>query len=866
MYFIDFLFFIFFSLFFDEINTNSNNFEYFIQQNDLNKEDLKKLSLTNNLKTILKEINSTCINKLMNIYKSIEELEKIYEGSSKGFIDMSSFSTCIGDENNTFYSIYPQYSSEALENITVLDNDNFDEHIWIFGVCIRKNICNSTDIKQIFGSANEIFNNTFKLYNKDNINVDDFVELRESYKEFSKAFINLFPFAFILIQILFMIFKIIPVKLYSCCLRKKYISEFNKDKRKSTADKVLNFFALDRHIELKIKKCFSFSEIIDDISYSRKNKLFKDEDLTYIRGIKVLGLIFLVFGFSFMILYNYPLCLSEKEEREKFLRSVGASLLIISFRLSPALILSSSGYSLCYKFLNFLDKKLSNIYTYNFEENNDDESSLNYNYRIELNYKKKDRKNTSSTNGDNSLRKTQSDIDSKESSKSYEDTLGIKFYNGDIAKKSLNIIFKGQKINEKLLLSETSTNEIPCSVFFGFVFRQIHKFFCMFIGFDIFEYAFPILLVLIGKSPLMNYIYQTFFLKLAHPKIDFLFVGHFMELFDDEDNIMRLFFIPISEFNFFIICSIIIFICYKKNLRLDIIIIILSFISVALKIVYILIYLEPRNPGMLYTNTRYQKFFFNPLFNFDFYLIGMFFGIINYAVQNGITKKESLIKKRSFVKIPLYFLKKRDYHKGLNYLNFIFLLILMLTSLVIVPILFSINLESIIKKNKPDISFLIFSLIDIELFIISFYFLLLSSYISGRNIFSDIFNSHISSYGQKLSYWMSLTTPSVAYLIVYQNEANFNLSFFMVIFYGSIILFIAGIFSVILFITVEMPYKKLIKLFFNISAEINKVFLEEEINEEPSNNIGIINAIETLNEDEIHNNKEINGDDNNTED
>ena len=113
---------------------------------------------------------------------------------------------------------------------------------------------------------------------------------------------------------------------------------------------------------------------------------------------------------------------------------------------------------------------------------------------------------------------------------------------------------------------------------------------------------------------------------------------------------------------------------------------------------------------------------------------------------------------------------------------------------------------------------------------------------------------------------MSLTTPSVAYLIVYQNEANFNLSFFMVIFYGSIILFIAGIFSVILFITVEMPYKKLIKLFFNISAEINKVFLEEEIKEESSNNIGIINTVETLNEDEIHNNKEINGDDNNTED
>jgi hypothetical protein len=270
---------------------------------------------------------------------------------------------------------------------------------------------------------------------------------------------------------------------------------------------------------------------------------------------------------------------------------------------------------------------------------------------------------------------------------------------------------------------------------------------------------------------------------------------------------------------------------------------------------------------MFYTDTLYQRFFFNPIFNMDFYLIGMFFGIINYAVQNGITKRESLIKKRSFVKIPLFFLKHSEYHKGLNYLNFIYLLILMISSLIIVPTLFSINFKTIIKKNEPDICFYIFSFIDIEVFIISFYLFLLSCYISGSNIFFKIFNSPISSYGQKLSYWLALTTPTVTYLVVYQNEANFNLSFFIIISYGFIILFTASVFSVILFAFIEMPYKRLIKLFFNISEEINKVFLEDENNEESSNNIGIINAVETLTDDEIKNDKkEVNIEDIETED
>ena len=83
------------------------------------------------------------------------------------------------------------------------------------------------------------------------------------------------------------------------------------------------------------------SEIIEDFITSKRNELFKDEDMTYIKGIKTFGVAFFVFGMSFTILYNYPLCSSEVKEREEYMKRGFTYILIIAFRISPALILSS---------------------------------------------------------------------------------------------------------------------------------------------------------------------------------------------------------------------------------------------------------------------------------------------------------------------------------------------------------------------------------------------------------------------------------------------------------------------------------------------------------------------------------------------
>ena len=174
-----------------------------------------------------------------------------------------------------------------------------------------------------------------------------------------------------MIQIIFLIFKIIPVKIFGCFLQRKYLKELDKEgtNQKENFDDLINMLSLSNQIPLKIRKCFSIS-----LSNSEKSELFREKEMTYLRG-KTLGIIFFIFGFNFIISYNYPLCFSGNEERKNYLKSRRTIYLIYCFRLAPAIILSTSGYSLVHKFLNFLDKKLANIipdgsFPLNNEENN----------------------------------------------------------------------------------------------------------------------------------------------------------------------------------------------------------------------------------------------------------------------------------------------------------------------------------------------------------------------------------------------------------------------------------------------------------------------------------------------------------------
>ena len=84
--------------------------------------------------------------------------------------------------------------------------------------------------------------------------------------------------------------------------------------------------------------------------------------------------------------------------------------------------------------------------------------------------------------------------------------------------------------------------------------------------------------------------------------------------------------------------------------------------------------------------------------------------------------------------------------------------------------------------------------------------------------------------------WIIIFTSLTCYYIIYNSETQLNLSVFIVLIYGAICGTNLYILSIIFFILFELPYKKLIKLYFNISSKINETDEEEEDIEDENNN------------------------------
>ena len=92
----------------EEIVSESNDYSS-ETNNNINEEFIKSLNLSSHLHTILTYLfnrSDICTDDLRKNYKKISSLEELYEYSSKGFLDMSSFSSCIKNDSNNFFSFY----------------------------------------------------------------------------------------------------------------------------------------------------------------------------------------------------------------------------------------------------------------------------------------------------------------------------------------------------------------------------------------------------------------------------------------------------------------------------------------------------------------------------------------------------------------------------------------------------------------------------------------------------------------------------------------------------------------------------------------------------------------------------------------
>ena len=645
--------------------------------------------------------------------------------------------------------------------------------------------------------------------------------------------LSMLPFIFFAFQACFVFFRFIYIQIKKNCKNNKidkiknepaeeFADERISDIRESTPMIMKNIPQKKNNFIKEIGNCFDLLEnALEMFDFAiNSTKYNNDSGLNIIRGIYGISLIFILFGFTFVALYNSPLKVYSPNQLIDFLMDnyVVSSILIISIRYSPRIILSCSGYILVYKYLSYLDEKI--------------------------------RKN-------------------KE----------------NIFKASLKFI--SYQIHKIILF------------FILLLFERYSAYYLFYMFNTTVEPMFSYLKVNILQQPDILQFLSYFTIFRA-------FIPSKEQEYSEGNNLLDYFWMPFNEIIFFLIGVLIISVGFKNKWRFDIFILCLipSIFITKVVISYLIFYknftLEENYSTMFYVFYNYGRFMINPFFNLPYYLIGMYFGLINYAVQKGIISlyaisKINLYKSKKdlnniitnkneedeietnsdlentfsndgceekdfqnkeyreelinmpFLILPIkFFLWHKQQNKIYLYIIFLILILLFFIFTFIIHIQYIINStneyedEALNNALKNDFVNFIYR-IDIE-FVVLFVHWGLFYIIMKANSIATEFLGNI--------FWIILSRPYFSYILVintfilfmfYHDETLIEMNTIYIFMYSIIAGAGTFIFTSFFYIFFELPYKRMIKVIYkrfsekneeNETKEENDIFDDEEEEEE----------------------------------
>ena len=288
------------------------------------------------------------------------------------------------------------------------------------------------------------------------------------------------------------------------------------------------------------------------INNSKESNINNINGITYIKGLLGSSMILYIFGHTFLILFNLPFKNFKLTDFNSSMTNFFIFLLLISLRYCPRVILSCSGYTLIYKYLNFID------------------------------------------------------------------------------------------LQPRLYLLK-------------FIFRQSHKYLLLIIAVLYMRYSIYYLNIILSNAirPMMKILKynleknnKEYFLNF----FDFLLGYTGDASFKTKQNIIQYFYVPLNEIFLFLFGVILISFGFRYKLRIEIFIIIVILVIFIGKIVFCIINLNRAKmyPTLYFYLYDYGAIMLNPLFNLPSFLIGMFFGLINYSIQKGISLNSYDTYKRIF--------------------------------------------------------------------------------------------------------------------------------------------------------------------------------------------------------------------------
>jgi len=777
------------------------------------------------------------INPLNRVY-----LRKFLGDSAKNKNDMGSFQDCksiVSDDTKKQLNITEK---EFLDNFTYViisfknkhnDNNhteyinitdiNYENDNYIVGLCIIKG-CNSSEYKDIF--SNIKFN--FLGFNNPNVAIEAYDFAPYSKKKYSNIFLCLIPVYIMLIFFIFTIFPKIPVFLFRCLpfFRKKPRSssindnscdeidfkELIKDEIDNT--KLLNLEQLLNNNKTNItkhkKKCNKYNEeninkligCFDILgNYEHKNEFKNDIGISYLKGVQSIAIISTTFCMSFIILYSSPVKIYCNDIFKDLILSNSFAWIIFCVRHSFKIVYSTTGFSFIYKFLNYLDKET--------EKTNDENAIYNNDNYVE---------NLDKFIPEPELEPKRKSVHSQHTQQS---------------RKSINISF-----------IEANTNNLSIKSLFKFWAFQLHKyiifvFFMLLYKLSLFSFQMLVYTPTPTWIYLNNVVYESFqwenFVKSMFLVDSLIYSGpnHYSHFWFIENEIL-----------FFIVTSIIVFYCYKHKWRLDIFLLVGVGVCMLIKFVtyiFIMIYNVDFYTTILGAGQFNLYFLVHPFYNYSFFLIGCFFGTVNYSIQKGLNESFFKEHQTNFLKISIKFmnfLKKR---------SFAFILIMCIFGLAYILLsCFSFkivyltmyeyenddSMDSFFKSRALNIAYLL----DSELVVATLHLMLIGLFINGNNI-TLLFLNHKSWYSlSKTLFFLMLILNTVIYFCLYQSASRIKFNYFNVTFVTLYVLIYLFFIASICYIVFELPLKKLVRLFIDPN--------NEKVNPQDKNELLIFNAEE----------------------
>ena len=819
-----------------------------IIENITNQLRLNNLSLIENL-----SISDSCKRQFNDSFFNEDDYINYYRkfiiDSSLNKNNIYSYYNCINKKYNNFSFQYLTVLVNGDQTIyDVLNTKNINSSSYLIGLCIVDG-CTNEEYKKIilkiiehytnlnnFKENNINDTNNYTIHNNDtnsndtknkdinnNINKDKYlVSEIEIYTLNDKAdkskglmkFFEYLPCIIILIHLFFVIFNKLPLYLYTlcqfifCCKRENktpsreskssnysynLLKKKDKNKIKNQSFNPVNsdrnpsaitLFSNADNFQKSIYLLFDISKNLSSIIvYRKQSEISNDSGLSFINGIKAISMIFFLFGAVYNALYSSFLV--EKEETVFFhhLKNFFFSIFFVGIKYAPKLLLCCSGFSLFFKFICFLDGKV---------ENEEDISRQNID-DIGTEKEKRESGSIASSSNTNS------------------------FYNQLKKSASKVVLNKNNLISFRYLL-----------YFYG---KQFHKYiiFILFLSFIFFSLN-KIVLFFQTLMPVWSFFVEKMVNSVK--KFQYLFlpflIGYKSHLIpsitNKNENILDYLYLVFQEIIYFLFTTIIIFIGYKKNIRIDRIFKIIYIILFVFRIVF---YCHKKLDDKNYFgyNNEYGKFFTSILYNYTYYIIGIHFGMINYIIQKGYSFRECSRQNKVYLINSLRVLKttKRRSKKYLYIISIVCGFILLFNTFLqqIILLFYNLNKDNIMKNYKANIFTQILMFIDSDIFVIAFNLMALCLYIKGDNNlnnflchnFWSIFNRFYFSY-------ILLINPIILY-VIYVNETKiiFNISScFLYCFICGILVFAISIFVCAAF---ELPYKKLIHFWIKLSEKVS---------------------------------------------